>query len=161
MPDPGSRMIVAAMKRRFTVLAVLAVAASGLLTACGAQGISPSVGKQSAAIQSGAQLFTERCSSCHTFDIAGAQGSAVKVTDKERVDGPNLNVRKVCYEDILYALRNGGYSGAIMPANIVVGKQAEKVAAFVATYAGRKAPKITSPTGPAVSCPQVPSDVGQ
>jgi mono/diheme cytochrome c family protein len=154
-------MILAAMKRRIAALAVLAVAASGLLTACGSQGVSSSVDQQSAAVQSGAKLFAQRCSGCHTFDAAGAQGSATKVSDREKVDGPNLNVRKVCYDSILYALQNGGYSGAIMPANIVVGKEAQQVAAFVATYSGEKAPAVASPTGPAVKCPNLPSTVGQ
>ena len=154
-------MILAAMKRRIAALAVLAVAASGLLTACGSQGISSSVSSQSAAVQSGAKLFSERCSGCHTFDVAGAQGSATKVSDREKVDGPNLNVRKVCYDSVIYALQNGGYSGAIMPANIVVGKEAQQVAAFVATYSGKEAPTVASPTGPAVKCPSLPSNVGQ
>jgi hypothetical protein len=38
--------------------------------------------------------------------------------------------------DALYAIRNGGFSGAIMPANI--GRQAKRVAAFVARYSGRE-----------------------
>jgi len=42
---------------------------------------------------------------------------------------------------VLFAIRNGGFSGAIMPANIVVGRDAEDVALFVERYAGRKAPK--------------------
>ena len=37
---------------------------------------------------------------------------------------------------MLYAIRNGGFSGAIMPQNIVTGAQAQEVAAFVAKYAG-------------------------
>jgi hypothetical protein len=37
---------------------------------------------------------------------------------------------------VVYAIRNGGFSGAIMPQNIVVGDDAQKVAAFVAKYAG-------------------------
>ena len=37
---------------------------------------------------------------------------------------------------MLYAIRNGGFSGAIMPQNIVVGDEAEAVAEFVAEYAG-------------------------
>lgn len=152
-------MIVAAMKRRTRVLVVFAVAATGVLTACGSQGVSTN--SKSAAIQSGAQLFSERCSGCHSFDVAGAQGSATKVSDRERVDGPNLNVRKVCYDSVLYALQNGGYSGAIMPANIVVGKAAEQVAAFVATYSGKQAKSVSSPNGPAVTCPALPSGVGQ
>ncbi len=149
------------MIRRLAAVIVLAVAAATLLSACGSQGISSSVGKQSAAVQSGAKLFSQRCSGCHSFDVAGAQGSATKVSDREKVDGPNLNVRKVCYDSVIYALQNGGYSGAIMPGNIVVGKEAEQVAAFVATYSGKLAPKIASPTGPAVTCPALPAGVGQ
>ena len=65
-------------------------------------------------------------------------------------------MRKVCYDNALYALRNGGYSGAIMPENIVVGKQAQDVAAFVAEYSGKDGSDAASPTGPAVKCPPLP-----
>ena len=68
--------------------------------------------------------------------IVGAEGGALKVGDRERVDGPNFNVRKEDREAILYAIRNGGFSGAIMPQDIVVGKEAEQVADFLAKYAG-------------------------
>ena len=37
---------------------------------------------------------------------------------------------------MLYAIRNGGFSGAIMPQNIVVGEDAQAVAEFVAKYSG-------------------------
>jgi hypothetical protein len=43
---------------------------------------------------------------------------------------------------VLYAIENGGFSGAIMPQNVVVGRQAQEVAEFVATYAGRQAPNV-------------------
>src|SRR5205085_2663131 len=42
----------------------------------------------------------------------------------------------------MYAIENGGFSGAIMPQNVVVGQDAMKVAQFVATYAGRQSPKV-------------------
>jgi len=84
----------------------------------------------------GAKLFVERCSGCHSLGIVGAEGGALKVKDRERVDGPNFNVRKEDRESILYAIRNGGFSGAIMPQDIVVGKEAEQVADFLAKYAG-------------------------
>ena len=44
---------------------------------------------------------------------------------------------------MLYAIENGGFSGAYMPQNIVVGQDAIDVAKFVSTYAGRLAPKVT------------------
>jgi hypothetical protein len=37
---------------------------------------------------------------------------------------------------VLFAIRNGGFSGAIMPSNVVVGQDAQQVAAFVSKYAG-------------------------
>ena len=86
--------------------------------------------------QAGAKLFVERCSGCHSLGVVGAEGGALKVKDRERVDGPNFNVRKEDKDSILYAIRNGGFSGAIMPQDIVVGKEAEQVADFLAKYAG-------------------------
>ena len=36
--------------------------------------------------------------------------------------GPNLDYRRETKDQVLYAIRNGGFSGAIMPQNIVVGE---------------------------------------
>jgi mono/diheme cytochrome c family protein len=85
------------------------------------------------------------------MNVVGAQGGATKVHDRERPDGPNFNVRKETSDSVLYAIRNGGFSGAIMPENIVVGKQANDVAAFVSKYAGgpRKGNDITPESQPA------------
>ena len=44
---------------------------------------------------------------------------------QERKDGPNFNQRKEQYEDVLYAIQNGGFSSGPMPQNIVVGDEAE------------------------------------
>jgi mono/diheme cytochrome c family protein len=110
-----------------TVLAGLAAAGLG---ACGTEGISVA---QSDPAYEGAVLFSERCAGCHTLTPAGTQGSANRAL---RVQGPNLDQRRVNYEDALYAIRNGGFSGAIMPQNIVVGDDAEAVARFVEEYSG-------------------------
>ena len=87
----------------------------------------------------GAVLFRERCSGCHTLDASGSRGSKPEgqVSGGERTNGPNFNTRTESREDVLFAIRNGGFSGAIMPANIVVGRDAESVAAFLAKYAGK------------------------
>lgn len=103
---------------------------------------------------SGAQLFNQRCSGCHSLKSANAYGSPPPgkfsgVNRRERTDGPNFNVRKEKRDDILFAIRNGGFSGAIMPANIVVGGDAQKVAAFLAKYSGKDAGNVKS--GGAVS----------
>jgi len=56
----------------------------------------------------------------------------------ERTNGPNFNIRKEKRDDVLFAIRNGGFSGAIMPANVVVGHNAQLVADFVSKYSGSK-----------------------
>src|SRR4051812_43734974 len=87
----------------------------------------------------GAELFYERCSGCHTFTKANAYGSkpAGQLQGGERTNGPNFDVRHVAKEDALFAIRNGGFSGAIMPANVVTGRQAEEVADFLDKYSGQ------------------------
>ena len=137
------------MTTRRRVLAAGWIIAAGLAaTACGSEGINLKSGA-SPQVQQGAQLFATRCSGCHTLDVAGTQGGATRVHDRERTDGPNFNVRPETPDSVLYAIRNGGFSGAIMPENIVVGKQAQAVAAFVSKYAGSKrAPTVSPPSQP-------------
>src|SRR4051794_33946423 len=127
-------------RRLVCVLGVLGAAIA--LAACGSKSVSvPS----SESTHSGAVLFAEHCSGCHTFSYAGTQGGATNVKSRERVDGPNFDQRKEQPDQVLYAIRNGGFSGAIMPENIVVGKEAQQIANFLAEYSGRKA---TAPKGP-------------
>ena len=127
------------------VAALTLLAAS--LSACGSESIDIDSGDQAnARVEKGAQLFSDRCSGCHTLSAAGAQGSAFNVHDRERVDGPNFNVRPVDRDSVLYAIRNGGFSGAIMPENIVVGEDAEAVADYLSKYAGREAEKPATPS---------------
>ena len=90
----------------------------------------------------GAQLFAERCSGCHTLDAAGARGSI----SGERPTGPNLDKRRLTKDDALFAIRNGGFSGAIMPQNVVVGEDAEAVAEFLEKYAGSEAKSPPAPS---------------
>jgi mono/diheme cytochrome c family protein len=91
-------------------------------------------------VKRGAVLFAERCSGCHTLYAAGAQGSKPersRTQSGERTNGPNFNQRTEAPDNVMFAIRNGGFSGAIMPANVVVGQDAQAVAAFVAKYAGK------------------------
>ncbi|HET8954543.1 MAG TPA: c-type cytochrome [Solirubrobacterales bacterium] len=94
----------------------------------------------------GAVLFATHCSGCHTLTAAGTQGSGNR---GERTQGPNLNQRTESFDDALYAIQNGGFSGAIMPQNIVVGDEADAVAKFVAKYAGTEAEESPRPGQPA------------
>jgi mono/diheme cytochrome c family protein len=141
------------MPRRGLVAAcAAALVALLVLSGCGQQHIE--VSTKDTQVHRGALLFNERCSGCHTLESADARGSAPEgvVGKSERTDGPNFNIRKENRDDVLFAIRNGGFSGAIMPANIVVGRDADAVALFVEQYAGKKAPptsgvKSGSPTG--------------
>src|SRR4051812_19839201 len=138
--------------RRRRVLAATAIVAAGLVaTACGSEGISQQVENDKPNIANGAKLFAARCSGCHTMDVAGAHGGATKVHDRERPDGPNFNVRRETTDSVLYAIRNGVFSRAILPDNIVVGREANDVAAFLAKYAGgpREGNDITPASQPA------------
>ena len=122
-----------ARRLRIALLVLPVVVAAAALSACGSEGISASV---TPPFKPGAQLFADRCGGCHTLQAAGTQGTSDNKKDRERVDGPNLDKRKETVQCVLYAIRNGGFSGAIMPQNIVTGAQADEVAAFVAKYAG-------------------------
>ncbi|MFY9488123.1 MAG: cytochrome c [Solirubrobacterales bacterium] len=118
------------------LLATVAVAAIAV-TGCGSEGVS--VPESDTAARRGAELFAERCSGCHTIAAAGAQGSKPKdeINPKDRTNGPNFDQRKEGYEDVMTAIRQGGFSGAIMPGNIVTGKDAEDVATFLDKYSGK------------------------
>ncbi len=133
-------MITARMSRPIKVLVVsgAAIAIAVLASACGTQRIAvPS----SDPTHSGAVLFSQRCAGCHTLSYAGTRGSAANARTREVVNGPNFDVRcERPVSRVIYAIENGGFSGAIMPQNIVVGREAQAVAEFVAKYAGRKTP---------------------
>ena len=150
--DAHFRMISARMIRPAKALltsgALIAVAA--LASACGSENIPLA---KSNPLHQGAVLFNQRCGGCHTLSYAATHGSAANVRTAQYNNGPNFDVR--CERPIarvLYAIENGGFSGQIMPQNVVVGQDAIEVAKFVATYAGRQAPKVPG----AVECVQEP-----
>ena len=87
----------------------------------------------SPAEQHGQELFVQNCGSCHTFHAAGTIGQI----------GPDLNDIAINEADVLHAIRTGGgphSHGAggktgNMPRNLVTGKDAQDVAAFVGANA--------------------------
>ncbi len=127
--------------RPVLVIATVVAAALGL-AACGFGGEGISVSKDDTTVHEGAELFASHCAGCHTMSAAGTQGSGNR---GERMQGPNLDQRTETYEDALFAIENGGFSGAIMPQNIVVGKEAEAIAKFVAEYSGGEADEPPRP----------------
>ena len=131
----GRRILCPAVNRPTARKALLALAA---VAALGATGCAQGEIDVNEANRDGAILFNERCSGCHTFERANSYGSKPQgqLAGGERTNGPNFDVRKVSKDDALYAIRNGGFSGAIMPANIVMGEEAEQVAEFLDKYSG-------------------------
>jgi mono/diheme cytochrome c family protein len=143
------------MRRRMSTRRIAALALAGAVAvggaACGSRDIELDQADQgNAQIENGAELFKERCSGCHTLNAAGARGSKPTndVGSGERTNGPNFNVRRESRDDVLFAIRNGGFSGAIMPANIAVGQEAEDIAAFLQKYAGRGGSDVTEQQSP-------------
>ena len=118
---------LSAEKLKLTPLLAIAVA-SAALTACG---------NDQSDVAKGKQLFTQRCGACHVLANAGTKG----------VQGPNLDlafaqsikdglgrstIEGVVKEQIAFP------QGGQMPANLVTGKDAEAVAAYVADAIGKK-----------------------
>jgi cytochrome c551 len=128
----------------------MAVAGIVVAAGCGTQGVSVPTNDPTHA---GAELFAQRCGGCHTLTPAGTEGTANR---SERTQGPNLDQRTETVNDVLYAIRNGGFSGAIMPQNIVVGADAQEVAAFVAKYAGQNVVNSPGPQATTTSTTAAP-----
>jgi len=71
-------------------------------------------------------VFLHSCASCHTLAATGATGGI----------GPNLDEARPPRERVRTMIRNGALSGA-MPAALLTGDDAERVAAYVSRVAGR------------------------
>jgi mono/diheme cytochrome c family protein len=76
----------------------------------------------SAGEEHGRMLFVENCGSCHTLDAAGTTGQI----------GPDLGDIPLDETDVRRAIEIGGTGSGTMPQNLVSGKDAADVAAFVA-----------------------------
>jgi mono/diheme cytochrome c family protein len=80
-----------------------------------------------AASAEGKQVFTQSCGTCHTLSDAGTSGNV----------GPNLDDLKPDEQRVANAIEKGGAGTGAMPANIVTGPEAEAVAAYVSSVAGK------------------------
>jgi mono/diheme cytochrome c family protein len=136
----GEKYDAARVRPRLTALA--AVSCALLLAACGSEGVSVS-SETDVTASRGAEIFATHCAGCHTLGAAGTQGSGNRGL---RVQGPNFDQRKESYDEALFAIRNGGFGGAIMPQNIVVGEDATAVAEFLAKYSGSDVEESPRPT---------------
>jgi mono/diheme cytochrome c family protein len=78
-------------------------------------------------VAQGKQLFQQNCGTCHTLADAGTNGKV----------GPVLDDVKPDKQLVLSAIKNGGLGSGTMPANIVTGKDADAVATYVSSVAGK------------------------
>jgi mono/diheme cytochrome c family protein len=96
--------------------------------------------KLNAAEKNGRELFGQHCGVCHTLAAANAVGKV----------GPNLDILKPAQSTILNTIANGclpnppkGSNEAclgqgVMPSDVVEGRDAQDVAAFVSKVAGNE-----------------------
>ena len=75
----------------------------------------------------GKQIFIQSCGTCHTLADAGTSGKVGPVLDQVKPDKAR----------VLAAIKNGGLGSGTMPANIVTGKDAQAVATYVSSVAGK------------------------
>ena len=86
---------------------------------------STSGGSSGADLAAGKSAFSSTCGGCHTLKDAGTSGNV----------GPDLDsLAPLTAEKVASQIENGG--GA-MPAKLLTGKDAENVAAYVASVAGK------------------------
>ena len=112
------------------VAALAAAALAALGSACGSRA-------STADVVDGKALFVQRCGSCHVLKRAGTAGKTGPNLDEAfgpaRRDGlGSKTVAGVVHHQILYPGR-----GSPMPANLVTGKDARDVAAYVGAVSGR------------------------
>jgi len=84
-------------------------------------------GGAAAQLAQGKTLFQQNCGTCHTLANAGTNGKI----------GPVLDQVKPDMQRVLNAIKNGGLGSGTMPTNIVTGKDAQAVAKYVSTVAGK------------------------
>ena len=142
-------MLCRLMRRPLLLLALPVVAAAAV--ACGSEEIDVA---RDSPDYNGAKIFHERCAGCHSLNVVGAQGSAVDANKREYKDGPNFDQRKEEKDQVLYAIRNGGFSSGPMPQNIVTGPEAEALAEFIARESGKDVVESSGQdSGAATDCP--------
>lgn len=113
----------------------LGLAAGALLAVSGCT--NDSTPATSSNLVNGKQLFVQKCGACHTMARAGSKGVVGPNLDQAFASARQENwgddgIRGVVYDQILYPNQN-----APMPANLVTGKNASDVAAYVSTVVSK------------------------
>jgi cytochrome c553 len=124
-------------RRGFTILMLLLYVGLGIaVPAAVIAGRGQAVGgtgslrseEVSGELKDGKQLFIQTCKSCHTLAAVDAHG----------VTGPNLDeLGGLDKQRVLHAIKVGGTGDGRMPPELLTGADADAVATYVSTVAGR------------------------
>jgi len=110
----------------------LGIAVPAVVIANGQQGEGGTPGlagkTASGELARGKTLFRQTCASCHSLAAVNARG----------ITGPNLDrIGQVTPQRVLNAIRIGGTGQGRMPPGLLQGKDAQAVAEYVSSVAGR------------------------
>jgi len=119
------------------------LAVAFLLAGCGTGGLPSAAADK----EHGKKLFQQKCGGCHALSAAGTSGPIGPNLDdafaQARADGYKESaIRAIVHDQIKFpgqyptAQNNPQYLQANMPANLVTGKDADDVAAYVGANAG-------------------------
>lgn len=136
-------------RRRAVLLAVILGLFALLFAGCGALGYTSAKADKT----NGKKLFSSTCGSCHTLADAGTTGTIGPDLDYAfkqdlAVGMTEGTIRQVVRGQIAYAITETSTGSPGMPKNLVTGKDANDVAAYVASVAG-KAAVVTPVPAPA------------
>ena len=101
-------------------------ASGGEEAAAGSEGSAAGQAGGGAAAE-GKLIFTQTCGTCHVLSDAGTSGQV----------GPSLDTLKPNKARVEAAIENGGSGSGAMPAGLLAGKEAEAVAEYVSSVAGK------------------------
>jgi mono/diheme cytochrome c family protein len=142
--------VSARARRRTALLAVVLGALTVIVAGCGALGYTSAKADKS----NGKKLFSAKCGACHTLADAGTTGTIGPDLDYAfkqdlAVGMTEGTIRQVVRGQIAYAITNTSTGSPGMPKNLVTGKDANDVAAYVASVAGKPAASVASAPAPA------------
>jgi mono/diheme cytochrome c family protein len=146
------RTVDAPTRRRSVLLAVILGILALLLAGCGALGYTSAKADKA----NGKKLFSSKCGSCHTLANAGTTGTIGPDLDYAfkqdlAVGMTEGTIRQVVRGQIAYAITETSTGSPGMPKNLVTGKGANDVAAYVASVAGKAAVAAPTPAPTPVS----------
>ena len=132
MPNPLSLV-----RGRAILLAVAALLAGGVVTGCDLQ--------EDADLERGRTLFQSNCGTCHTLAEAGTAATIGPDLDASFAAARDVDMDQDTIEGVVESQienprtsnqEDPDYDKIFMPANLVAGRDAEDVAAYVASVAG-------------------------